>query len=127
MRRRKVVIPTKQSNGFNSEPCEHFGKCSVFTIVTLEDGVITAVETVPNEFCGCCSCYDVIRLLREKGMTALLVHKIGMYPLRILDELNVSVHFFSRKKNIRDVLEDFLRDKLRDFSHSDICDGECER
>ena len=127
MCRRKVVIPTKQNNGFNSEPCEHFGRCSFFTIVTLEDGIITAVEAVPNEFSGCCSCSDVIRLLREKGMTALLVHKIGMYPLRILDELNVSVHLFTRKKNIRGVLEEFLSDKLRDFSHSDICDGECER
>ena len=126
MSRRKIIIPSESPGGLSAAPCEHFGQCPVFTMVTVEENSISAVEVIPNDHVGCRNCFDPIKSLWERGMSVLLVYKLGLFPLRVLDSLGIPVHHLSDSKTVEEAVKGYLQNQLRDFSAYDTCSGECE-
>ena len=126
MARRIIIVPSEIPGGLDAVPCEHFGQCAVFTIVTLEDNTISSVEAIDNVQSGCRNCFNTISFLREKGMSELLVRKIGIFPLRILDSIGIPIHYIGREGTVEAAVRSFLQGQLKDFDINDTCSGECE-
>lgn len=123
---RKIIIPSEAPGGLNATLCDHFGQCAMFTAVTIEENSISSVEVFPNSKSGCRNCYDPIRYLWEKGMNILVVHKLGVFPLRILENLGVPVFYANVTMTVKEAAESYLKGQLKEFSSYDTCSGECE-
>lgn len=67
----KVAIPTK-----NKYVDSHFGQAEAFNIITLEDGEIKHSETVDSGQ-GCVCRSNIIRILKEKGVSVMLAGDMG--------------------------------------------------
>ena len=126
MSRRKIIIPSESPGGLNAAPCEHFGQCPVFTAVTVEENAISSVDVIPNSHVGCRNCFDPIKYLWERGMSALLVYKLAVFPLRILDTLGISVFRINTAASVQEAVEAYLQGQLKVFTPGDTCSGECE-
>ena len=122
---KKIVIPSESPGGLNAAPGEHFGQCAVFTVVTVEEGVIYSTTCHKNIHALCRNCFIPIKYLLDLGMDTLLVNRLGAMPLRILNEIGVSVYHFSNQKIVNDVVKDFIMGKLKQFTQNDVCHGEC--
>ena len=126
MARRKIIIPSESPGGLDAATHEHFGQCPVFTVVAVEEEAISSVDVIPNTHVGCRNCFDPIKYLWEKGMSILLVHKLGVFPLRILDTLGISVFRVRSTMTVNEAVEAYLQNQLKTFGPCDTCSGECE-
>ena len=67
----KICCPTK-----DGRIDDHFGHCAYYTIFTVENGQITAEETMASpEGCGCKS--GIAPVLAEKGVIVMLGGNMG--------------------------------------------------
>lgn len=121
-----VVIPSESPGGLDAAPCGHFGHCPMFTLLTVKNGVVLAADSLVNSHADCRNCHAPVRFLWNQGITDLLVHKMGVFPLRLLNGLGVSVYFAPRMKTVRRVADAFLGNRLREFRFEDACNGECD-
>lgn len=126
MGRRTIIIPSEFPGGLEAAPSEHFGLCSMFTIVVEENGIIYSVKSNKNNHIRCRNCFSPIKYLLEIGMNVLIVNKLGLFPFRVLQNVDISVYYFSEYKNVHDVIEDFIHGKLRSFTADDVCNADCE-
>lgn len=127
MKGKNIVIPSEEPGGLSAAPCGHFGICPLFTVVSIENGTVAAVRIFPNNYRGCHNCLKPIRKMLDMGIDVLLTHRLGLYPLRVLEDLSISVLYFGKYKYINEIVDDFIGSKLRSFSVDDTCQGECER
>ncbi len=121
-----VVIPSECPGGLNAAPCGHFGHCPAFTLLTVKNSMVLAVDSLVNIHADCRNCHVPVRFLWDQGITDLLVCKMGVLPLRLLTELGVSVYFLPHMRTVRHAAEAFLGNRLRAFRFEDACNGECD-
>ena len=77
----KIAIPTMGAGGMDCERSGHFGHCDCFTVVTVEDGAITATEIIDNPPHEEGGCMRPVALLAEHGIDAIVAAGMGMRPM----------------------------------------------
>ncbi len=86
----KVAIPSRDEKGLESEVEEHFGRARYYTIVSIEGGEIREVEVVENPFPSH-GPGDIPRFLKERGVNAVLVGRVGVRARRFFNEMGIAV------------------------------------
>lgn len=111
----KIVIPTENQEGINSQIAQHFGRSPFFTIVELDNGKIAKVSTVPNtseHVGGTGSPFDVLVQLNPK---AVIVN--GMGPRGIMNFNNAGVKVLRATAGVVDkIVEAYTAGKLEDLT-----------
>ena len=68
----KLAVPTMGEASLDSQRSGHFGHCDCFTLCTIEDGQITAVEAVQNPPHEEGGCLRPVKLLADAGADAIV-------------------------------------------------------
>lgn len=89
----KIAIPTMGAGGLACERSGHFGHCDCFTVVTVEDGSITATEVVDNPPHEEGGCMRPVSLLAEHGVDAIVAAGMGMRPMMGFAQAGITVYF----------------------------------
>ena len=98
MTHQKIAVPSNSPGGLEGERSDHFGHCDLFTIVTLRDKEIVAVETLSPPAHGPGGCLTPISLLKEQEINAIVVSGMGKRPLAGFQEAGIEV-FWAPKES----------------------------
>ena len=99
----KVAIPTMGEGGLDCERSGHFGHCDCFTVATVEDGAVTAVEVIDNPPHAEGGCMRPVGLLAENGIDAIVAAGMGMRPMAGFAQAGITVYFENQTPNVGDV------------------------
>lgn len=77
----------------DSERSAHFGHCDCFTLITIEDGELKAVEGIDNPPHEEGGCLRPVMLLKDAGATAIVAAGMGMRPLMGFNDAGIEVYF----------------------------------
>lgn len=103
----KIALPTR-----DGQIDSHFGHCAYYTIYTVENGKITAEETMASpEGCGCKS--NIATELAQNGVLVLLGGSMGDGALNVLNSNGIEV-IRGCSGDTRSVAEAWLRGELKD-------------
>ncbi len=69
MKNGKIAVPSSNPGGLESAVGAHFGHCELYTIIDIEDGKISNVETLPNIPHQQGGCMAPVNYLHEHGVT----------------------------------------------------------
>lgn len=120
-----VAIPSSNPGGLEAAVMPHFGKCEVFTLVTVDEGTITQVTTVPgvpHEHGGCTA---PVQYLADKGVRVMLAGGMGMRPLQAFHQTGIEVLFAGGVASVLQAVEAFIEKRLPPFGANGLCGGGC--
>lgn len=98
----KLAVPTMGEASLDSQRSGHFGHCDCFTLCTIEDGQVTAVEGLPNPPHEEGGCLRPVRLLADAGADAIVAAGMGMRPLAGFAEAGITVYFENETPGVGD-------------------------
>ena len=121
----KIAIPSQAPGGLDCKRSEHFGHCSIFTIVTLDGNAVTNVSTIENVEHGTEGCNEPVSLLQQHDVNSLVVQGIGQRPLVGFQEAGIDVLFspLISKPTVQEVIEDFQNNTLQSINVDQACKG----
>lgn len=88
-----VAIPSNNPGGMDASRSEHFGHCDVFTVVQLEENEATEIRVVENVPHGSGGCTEPVSILKDAGVTAIVVAGMGARPMQGFFEAGITVYF----------------------------------
>lgn len=110
----KKIIAVPSSNGLLDE---HFGHCSQFVLISVEDDKIVSESTInaPPHEPGL-----LPKFLAEKGVSDVLAGGMGKRAIQLFNQQNVNVFVGVPKLAPKDIVSKFLNGSL-EFS-ANYCD-----
>ncbi len=120
-----VAIPSNAPGGLAASPSAHFGHCDAYTVIKVEDGVMSDVQVVPNTGHDHGNCMAPVQILAGMGVNVLIAGGMGMRPLNGLREAGISVYHSGDLFTVKDVFQAFIDGKLQPFGQEDLCKGTC--
>ncbi len=120
---RVLAVPSEAPGGLNSVRSGHFGHCSHFTLITIEDGEVRTVETIDNLPHMEGGCMQPVMLLADYGVTDIVVSGMGARPLAGFAQVGISVHFDAERPIVGDAVDAFLAGRLQPMLPSMTCGG----
>ncbi len=118
-----VAIPSVNPGGMDAEMSMHFGHCDMYTLVTIKDGTIESVATLPNVPHNQGSCMMSVQHLTAHGVTSLLAGGMGMRPLMGFKQQGIEVFFAGGYSTVQLAVQALLDGKLPAFSTDFTCQG----
>lgn len=99
-----IAIPLE-----NGVLCPHFGHCEQFAIVTVKNGIITDIkEMAPPEHVP--GLYP--KWVAQFGVTDVIAGGMGERAILLFNEQNINAFVGAPLKNPKELVEDFLANKL---------------
>ncbi len=118
-----VALPSINPGGLEAELSAHFGHCDLYTLVTLEDGEIKEVKTVPNVPHSQGGCMAPVNHLAQSGAKALIAGGMGMRPLMGFNQVGIEVYFGGLATSVKDAVAALAEGKLQQFTTEHTCGG----
>lgn len=110
----KIVVPSADGQGLESEVFPHFGRAPYYTIVEIRDGEIVGVESFENpspEHGPGNVRREFFELLKRKGVEVVLAYGIGPRAAQNIEALGMRVIPGVRGR-IGDVAKAFVEGRL---------------
>jgi predicted Fe-Mo cluster-binding NifX family protein len=112
----RILVPTEEDNGLDSNLAEHFGRAPYFTVIDLDEkNEVSSVKTVPNtgEHAGGSGyAHDLVLELKPK---AIIVY--GMGPRGLIGFQNAKVAVLKANANtVREVVSSYKEDELEELT-----------
>ena len=99
----RIAIPTVGKGGLDCERSGLFGHCDCFTVVTIEDGDVTAVDIIDNPPHEEGGCMRPVSLLADAGIDAIVAAGMGMRPMAGFAQAGITVLFEGQTPGVGDV------------------------
>ncbi|HUT84861.1 MAG TPA: cation diffusion facilitator family transporter, partial [Thermodesulfobacteriota bacterium] len=115
---RRILIPTEEEKGFESEVSNHFGRAPYFAFVDVEGDQILSTTFKENAFrnkkihAGLSAANHVVK----DQIDALVTQKLGEISFYTLRDHLVEL-FFTRGKTLQEVIKHYLTDSLKPLTH----------
>ncbi len=123
MKNGRIAIPSEGEGGLDGQRSGHFGHCSVFTLVDVEDGEIKKVSILANQEHVQGGCMVPVNLLAQHKANALIVGGIGKRPLMGFKQAGIEVYYEASRPEIKPVVEDMISGKLPQIADNQVCGG----
>lgn len=125
-----IAIPAATTEGLAGLRSDHFGHCPVFTLIEVENKMVTRVTSVVNVAHEAGGCMKPVGILADRKVDALVVAGIGRGPFQRLMEHGIAVYYADSGQfpDIRSAVEGFIADRLPMFSTGQLCTtggGDC--
>ncbi len=117
----KIAIPSDTDKGLDSNRSGHFGYTPFFTILTVENGNIKAVEALRNVDHDIAGCDGVINFVMTLGVDAILTVGMGMQALMKFTNAGITVYTETQTANVGEVARMFANGKVRKMLPDDAC------
>jgi predicted Fe-Mo cluster-binding NifX family protein len=119
----RIAIPSALPGGLAAQLGQHFGHCDVYTIVSIKDGQVEKVETLPNVPHEQGGCMAPVSHLAKNGVKALIAGGMGMRPLMGFNQVGIAVYFGGTAADVNEAVQAFLKGKLPEFGAENTCGG----
>ena len=117
----KIAIPSMSDIGLESDICAHFGSCEYFTMVDVNDKVVTGIRAISNRSPdGEHNCIAPSMILKSQNVDTVLVSGIGGRPLMSLVEKKIKV-FAGAAGKVSDAVQDYNDGLLQELSTNGTC------
>lgn len=113
----KIVIPTNDRKGLDSEVAEHFGRCRTYTFVDETGKLIEIVDNTSEHMGGTGLPPE---LMKRRGADVLLCRGLGPRALGFCRELGIEV-YVHEVNTIKDILKLWQEGKLKKAGAEDAC------
>lgn len=123
MKNGKIAVPSSNPGGLESAVGAHFGHCELYTIIDIEDGKISNVETLPNIPHQQGGCMAPVNYLHEHGVTCLIAGGMGARPLTGFHQVGIDVFYGARFDSVGAAVQALLTEGLQAFSTEYTCGG----
>ncbi len=117
----RIAIPSESDQGLESIRSGHFGHAAYFTIVTIEDGKITNVESVKNVDHDEYGCGGVIEYALGLNLDALIAAGMGQPPYTRFTNGGVTVYLETQTPKVGDVVDKYLKGEVGLMNPADAC------
>ncbi len=99
-----IAIPIENGN-----LCAHFGHCEAFAVVKVENNTITEIKelTPPEHVPGL---YP--RWVAQFGVSDVIAGGMGQQAIQLFNQQNINVFVGAPMKSAKELVMDFLADKL---------------
>ncbi len=120
-----LAVPSDNPGGLTANISGHFGHCDIFTLISIQEGKIAAVDTVGNVEHGVGGCLEPVSLLRGKGVGAIVVGGMGARPMQAFAEAGIAVYYADRDalRSVGEVADGFLSGKFPQMRPEQTCKG----
>jgi len=115
---RRILIPTVEERGFESEVSNHFGRAPYFAFVDVEGDEIVSTIFKENPYrnkkihAGLSAANEVVK----DQVDALVTQKLGEISFHTLRDHLVEL-FFTRGETLQEVIKHYLTDSLKPLTH----------
>ncbi len=123
MEKTRIAVPSASPGGMDSELGQHFGHCDLYTIIEVENGEVTEVNTLPNVPHVQGGCMAPVNHLAGNGVRILIAGGMGMRPLMGFNQVGIEVFFGGNARKVSDVVNAFLNGGLPRFTAANTCGG----
>ena len=118
----RIVFPTDEAEGQFSRRGAHFGKAKYYTIVTLENNVITGVQTNKNQgHSGACG--GAVSNIMALEPDALVVSGIGGSPAQGFSDAGLDLYFDQTSPTVEMSVNMLISGKLKKLKGKGTCSG----
>jgi FKBP-type peptidyl-prolyl cis-trans isomerase 2 len=119
-----IAIPSDHPGGLDSAISDHFGHCSAFTVVNVENGEIGEVSILENQGHEQGGCLAPVQFLKGHGVEILLAGGMGPRPLAGFQQVGIAVHFKESAESVREAVDLFVAGGCPKFGEAQTCGGE---
>jgi predicted Fe-Mo cluster-binding NifX family protein len=124
-----VAVPSCAPGGIDAQISEHFGHCDLFTLVEIDNGEVTKVDSLPDVAHQQGGCMVPVALLANRGVKILIAGGMGMRPLAGFNQVGVDVYKNGAASTVGQAIQAFLSGSMTRFSPQSSCashaEGEC--
>jgi predicted Fe-Mo cluster-binding NifX family protein len=118
-----IAIPSETPGGLDAPLGQHFGHCALYTTVTVQDGQVLSVNTLPNVPHQQGGCMAPVNHLAGNGVNVLLAGGMGMRPLMGFNQVGIQVFHCGGATQVGEAVRAFLAGGLPAFSQEYTCGG----
>lgn len=109
----RLLFPTNKDDGLISKRGAHFGKANYYTIVTIQNDVITDIEGFKNQGHKEGACTGAVLNIVALKVDALIVDGIGNKPAQGFMDVGLDVYFDQHSITVEDSVKIFMDKKLK--------------
>ena len=112
----RILVPTEEDKGLDSNLAEHFGRAPYFTVIDLDEkNEVSSVKTVPNTGEHAGGSGYAHSLVLELKPNAIIVY--GMGPRGLIGFQNANVAVLKANANtVREVVSSYKEDRLEELT-----------
>ncbi len=118
-----VAVPAANVAGLDAPVDAHFGHCTAYTLVTIEDGQVAShsvLPSIPHEQGGCMA---PVNYLADNGVQVLISGGMGMRPLMGFEQVGIQVFHGADAVTVKDAVSALVDGKLSRFAPESTCGG----
>ena len=118
-----IAIPSSPPGGLEADIGQHFGHCDLYTLVTIADGRVEAVDVIPaipHEHGGCMA---PVQYLAQNGVHGLIAGQMGMRPLMGFAQVGIDVFQGGSSRTVGEAVQSLLGGRLAQFAQQHACGG----
>lgn len=121
MNKQKIAVPT-QISGKRSK---HFGHCQQFTLVEIENNVVSSISFLENPPHPAKGCMQPIALLKANKVDSIIVGGMGANPFNRFTETGIKVFYADRNRfpDVQSAIDSLLLGKLEPMVSQQVCGG----
>ncbi len=117
----KLIFPTDENLGYLSPRGAHFGKAKYYTMITLQDGVITEVECVANPGHSGGACGNAVANIMALKPDALIVSGIGGSPAQGFAKAGLALYADQDSLIVQESVKLFISGDLKQIGTGGTC------
>jgi len=114
----KLVIPTNDKQGLESQVAQHFGRCSTYTFLNEEGKVLEIIDNISEHGGGQGLPPE---LMKKNEADILLCKELGPRALNLCQSLDIEV-YTNPAKTVKDIFELWKNKKLKLASMQNVCE-----
>ena len=118
-----VAVPSFGDDGLNSLMNPRFGRCGIFTLVTIEDKSIKEVKTVSNMAASAMGGAGIqaVQTIGNYGATEVVVGNLGPNAAQSLSAMNFKIYQAPNEQlTVKKIIELYLEGKLQTISGANV-------
>jgi predicted Fe-Mo cluster-binding NifX family protein len=118
-----IGIPSMGNGGINSAVSSRFGRCPSFTFVTVEDGEIQKVKTVPNSAAGAMGGAGIqaAQIIGNNGASEVIVGFLGPNAAQALGSLELKIYQLpNQQMTVKQAIDLYIKGDLNEISNANV-------
>ena len=123
MNQARIAIPSNHPGGLEAEVGAHFGHCDLYTVVDVNEGLITRVSVLPNVPHQQGGCLAPVNHLAQNGVTALISGGMGLRPLMGFNQAGIEVYRGTGEPSVAAAVKALVAGGLERFTREFTCGG----
>ncbi len=121
-----IAVPSCAPGGIDAEISAHFGHCDLFTLVEIDDGAVTRVDSLPSVAHQHGGCMVPVDLLADRGVRILIAGGMGMRPLAGFNQVGIDVYKNGGASRVGQAIQAFLSGTMARSSPESSCASHAE-